>query len=995
MIKPGRITSYSRALAPASLLAALLAVLPAMLVAQQPNDGRGNANGKSVTPASYFEWRSMGGSSISNDGKWVVYSLSPFLGSGELLVRSTKTTTEYRVPRGYNNRPRNKSGGVPAATAGGTYITPDSRFVVFGIDAPRDSVEAAYKAKKKPADQPKASMAIMDLSNNGQLTRIARVRSFRVPTKGNGAWVAYTPEPDTAKPKSDTTKKDPAKPDSAKKDSKKDTGSVVILRELRSGAELKINNVVSHTFTDDGSTFAYIVSTKDGAADGIFILPLEKLAAEKMATKATAVITGSGRYRSLVFDKPVKQVAFLTDKDEYTRNADSSKFALYYAKLDGTPARALVMPSVVGTGMQIPSGASISFTKDGKGVFFGIGPKPIELLPADSLTEKAVFDLWHWNDPYIQPSQKQGAGALREPWYQTIYWLDEGRWLKLGNDSAMDVRLSDNGKIGLATSVFPYRVRGMWGDLRTDVFLVDPRNGSWKLIKRAMEPTGGPVPQPGRGGGGGGAQLSPGGKYVLMFERYHWYSYDVALGRLVNLTEKIDAKFYDEEDDHPALPPADGIAGWTTDDDRVLIYDGNDIWEIDPTGAAPARNMTDGMGKAEKISFRLLPNFDRQDDDPYIDPKKPVMLSATNNETMASGIFRERIGGGGPPEKLLWGDKRYSINGKAKNSGEYVVTQQTFREFPDLWVGTSFDKLTRISDANPQQKDYRWGSAQIVHYTSTKGVPLKGVLFKPDGFDPSKKYPLMVHLYEIMSNNLHQYVVPRPSSGSVNLATYVSNGYLVLTPDIVYENGHPGQSALAAVVPAVQSLIDSGFVDPKRIGIEGYSWGAYEIAYMVTQTNIFAAASPGSLVANMISAYGGIRWGGGINRSMQYERTQSRIGATPWDRPDLYIENSPVFHVKNITTPILMQDNDEDGAVPWYQGIEYYIALRRLGKEIYFFSYNGEGHGLSYTANILDWDRRQWQFFDHLLRGGPRPEWMDKGIPFINKGRDQAWTDKW
>ena len=968
----------------------LLTLLPAVGATAQ--EGTGAASGKAVTPESYYEWMSIAGAAISSDGEWVVYTLSPYIGEGELVVRATEGTTEYRVPRGYISRP-SASTGFGGYRAPAARITADSKWVVFMIAPSEEEVEEARKAKKKPDDQPKSTLAILDLGS-GEVTRIPNVRSVSVPGEGPSV-IVYMPEPEKKEEEGEEKKEEEAKKEESdttkKEESEKATGSTIVLRDLGSGSETTIDNVTSRTFSDDGTLLGYIVSTEDGEGDGVFVRPLS-------GGEVTTVATGAGRYQSLTFDEEGDEVAFLSDKAEYGAKRDSALYSLYHAKLDGesTMATALVGPGDVGEEMIVSTSGSATFTKDGAGVRFGFGPEPVEPVPADSLQAGAVFDLWHYEDPYLQPAQKLQAQSLRNIWFDAIYWLDEGRWVRLGTESYNAVRLNEDATVGMATTNDPYLVRGMWGDTRTDVYLVDPRTGGATLVRKAMEPSGGPVPRPGRSGQGS-AFLSPGGKYVLMYERRHWHSYNVATGETVNLTEHMDVAFWNETDDHPALPGAYGFgaAGWTAGDEHLLLRDRFDIWAFDPTGATPARNVTEGMGRSDSTTFNLMaPSRFDPDAGPYIDPKEPFLLSATNIETKATGIFEDRIEGTNPPVQLVMGDMTISVSAKARDAGRYLVTKQTFRVYPDLWVGSSFDDLTRISNANPQQAGYRWGTAQLVHFTSRTGLPLKAVLYKPDGFDPSKKYPMMVHIYEIMTNGLHRYRSPRASGGSINISTFVSNGYLVLTPDIVYEDGHPGMSSVNAVLPAVEAMIDSGYVNPEAIGIEGYSWGGYESAFIVTKSDLFAAAAPGSPVSNMSSAWGGIRWGSGVNRSMQYERTQSRIGFTPWERPDLYIENSPTFHAQHIRTPILMQHNDDDGAVPWYQGIEYYIALRRMGAEIYFFNYNGSGHGLRRTKNVLDWDRRLWQFFDHHLRGAPKPDWMEHGVPFIHKGRDQAATTK-
>jgi len=324
---------------------------------------------------------------------------------------------------------------------------------------------------------------------------------------------------------------------------------------------------------------------------------------------------------------------------------------------------------------------------------------------------------------------------------------------------------------------------------------------------------------------------------------------------------------------------------------------------------------------------------------------------------------------------------------KARDADVTVFTEATFAEFPDLWVSdTKFTNPQKVSNANPQQADYIWGKAENIKYINGDGKVLTARLIKPENFDPSKKYPMMVYIYEELSNGLHQYSAPNVGT-SINITRYVSNGYVVLEPDIVYETGYPGPSAMKCVIPAINTVVAQGYIDPKRIGIQGHSWGGYQITYMITQTDIFRAVEAGASVSNMISAYGGIRWGTGMVREFQYEKTQSRIGSTPWDAPLQFIENSPIFWIERIHTPYLTIHNDADDAVPWYQGIEFNTAMRRLGKEAYMFSFNGEPHGLRNRDNMKYWTVHMDEFFDHYLLGKPRPEWMDKGVSYQERGK--------
>jgi dipeptidyl aminopeptidase/acylaminoacyl peptidase len=395
--------------------------------------------------------------------------------------------------------------------------------------------------------------------------------------------------------------------------------------------------------------------------------------------------------------------------------------------------------------------------------------------------------------------------------------------------------------------------------------------------------------------------------------------------------------------------------------------------------------VTDSAGRRANTVLRLV---DLDPDDRFINPAEPLLLRAFDDETKASGFYEDRLDATVAPRRIVMGDLAYGTPIKARRDAQLVLTRGTFTDFPDLYTGRSLTALSRISEGNPQQSQFKWGSVELVRWNSADGVPLKGLLYKPADFDPAKKYPMIAYFYEQLSNNLNAYVPPG-GRNVVNPTHYTSNGYLVFEPDIHYETGYPGPSAFKSIVPGVQSIVARGFVDPKGIGIQGQSWGGYQALYIVTQTPLFRAAMTGAPVADMFSAYGGIRWQSGLARAFQYEHTQSRIGGSIWEKPMRYMENSPLFWADRITTPVMIMSNDGDGSVPWYQGIEMFVAMRRLGKEVYLVNYNGDEHNPTKRANQKDVAMRMQQFFDHHLRGAAAPEWMVKGIPFKQKGRDQ------
>jgi hypothetical protein len=512
----------------------------------------------------------------------------------------------------------------------------------------------------------------------------------------------------------------------------------------------------------------------------------------------------------------------------------------------------------------------------------------------------------------------------------------------------------------------------MWNPGVADVFLIDPTTGK---RTRLLEHT------------DGSASLSAGAKYVMIFDDGQWSSYNIATGKKTDLTSGVKGIRFDQETHStPDEPNAWGIAGWTKDDASVLIYDRFDIWQMDPTGVKAPVNLTQGLGRRENMTLRLI-QLERDPEERFIDPAKTVWLRAFDEDTKESGYYRTTFAAPRAPEKVLMGPYNYGQPTKAKNAEMFMYTRSTAVEFPNLWVGPTLTNVHKISDANPWQSEYNWLTAEKVEWLSSDGVPLQGILYKPENFDPNKKYPLIAYFYEDLSDGLHNYEAPN-GRNVINATHYASNGYLIFKPDIYYKEGYPGLSALNSIVPGVQSLIAKGFVDPKALGLQGQSWGGYQIAYMITRTNLFAAAMAGAPVANMTSAYGGIRWGSGANRSMQYENGQSRIGKNIWEAQQLYIENSPLFYLPAVTTPLFMMHNDMDDAVPWYQGIEMFIGLRRLGKEVYMINYNNDVHNPASRANQKDVAMRMQQFFDNKLKGMPAPEWMVKGIPAKDKGKD-------
>ena len=957
----------------------LLLALSAAAVAQTAN--------KPITQDIYDSWRALTGPSLSQDGKWTAYTAGPVVGEGDLVVRATSGTTEFKVSRGYTGRPQMQPNADSTSifNAAPSQFSADSRFVAFLQYAPKAQYDAASRAGRgrgAAAAQPRNNLGLVSLPD-GQVTIIPKVRSFRL-TRDGGKYIAYMLESDSATPSGGGgggggrggrggggAAGAAATTTGGAGGSRRDPGFTLVLRELATGTETRIDDVSAYTMDDAEKFLAYTTSSPDSTKPGAF--------ARQLATgTTTTLLAGKGNFRSLVLDRKGTQAAFVSDHADAA--SSKPKFSLYMSVLSGgkgqtAPAAAteVVASSQLSAGLLVSDRGAVSFTREGSSLLFAVAKPQADTIPADSLADKAVYDLWHWQDQVINPVQKFNAARERNKTYQAIYQPLTRKALRLSDDTLDRAQVSDNGKVALGLSTSPYSIDAGWGEGGTDVYLIDANTGARTLILKRTKQQ---------------ATLSAFAKYVAYFQEGAWQARNIATGKTVNLTSSLkDTHFFDEELATDAEEPRPfGIMGWTKDDARLLVYDKFDVWELDPTGVAAPINVTAGAGRKADVTYRLALT-DREE--PGIDATQPLLLSALNHETKESGYWRAKLGASAPPEKLVMGPRAYTALAKARKADMYEMRQSTYGEYNDLYVGADIGQTTKVSELNPQEKSIPRGTVELVSWLNGDGIKIQGMVYKPAGFDPNKKYPMLVTFYEKLSDGLHSYTAPT-GRNAINPLVYNSLGYVVFMPDIIYTIGQPGPSAAKCILPGVQMLISKGYIDAKHIGIEGQSWGGYQSAYLITVTNMFAAAAPNAAVVNMTSAYDGIRWESGIARQGQYEHGQSRIGGSLWEYPERFIENSPLFHLDRVTTPIMWMENDADGAVPWYQGIEFYLAMRRLKKEAYMITYNGEGHNPSKRANQKDIDMKMQQFFANKLQGAPAPEWMTHGIPNIEKGRDQV-----
>jgi dipeptidyl aminopeptidase/acylaminoacyl peptidase len=900
---------------------------------------------KPLTHSVYDNWKEIPYKAITPDGNYAAFTVNPQDGDGKVVFYNLKTNAQDSVKR-----------------AETIFLSFDSKHAVFKIKAQQKLVKELRRQKKKKEDLPKDSLGIYSFVSR-KTEKISEVKSFKIPEKAGG-WVAYQKE---------AAKEEKPKPDAPKKTKKikkntDDNGYSLVLKNLNDNKEISFGYVKDYSFAKYGQGLLFSSTGNDSTMKaGAYWYNLS-------TQQLTLLHEGKPKfkYKGLSISEDGAQVAFLVDTD--TTKALVRHFKLHHWKNGDVAARFLDAENSLALPMNwlVSENYTPVFSNDGSKLFFGSAPTPV-VQDTTLLTEEIVnVEVWGGADPLIYPQQNKQLDNEKKRSYLVALDLKENKVIQLGSKEIPDMQLGDEGNASLVLgeSNVPYRKMITWdASAFNDAYIFDLKNQQQKIVAQKVK---------------GQFSLSPKANYVYWFSATDtaWFAYAVTTEKTVKLSGTLNVKLADEENDVPDYPSSYGSAGWLKNDESFLAYDRYDIWSLDPQNKRAPLNLTK-IGRQEKTVLRYIK---LDEEERFIDPDKELLLSAFNETTRASGYYKLSLKDG-KLTKLLLDNFRYGGTIKARNSNQLLFTRQSFREFPDVWsADVNLAGAKKISEANPQMKNYLWGSVEVVSWTSLDNIPLQGLLYKPEGFDPTKKYPMVVNFYEKNSENLHAHNAPFPHRSTINQTVYTSNGYLVFIPDVVYKIGFPGESAKNCILPGVTALIAKGFVDEKNIGIQGHSWGGYQIAYLVTRTNIFKAAEAGAIVANMISAYGGIRWESGLARMFQYEHTQSRIGGTLWQKPMHFIENSPIFFADKIETPLLLLHNDADGAVPWYQGIEMYLALRRLDKPVWMLNYNGEPHWPLKRENRMDFQVRMMQFFDYQLKGAPMPDWMKHGVPAIEKG---------
>jgi len=879
-----------------------------------------------------MKFRQVQSPSISEDGSWVTHAAVPDRGDPEVFVYTTNGKITHVIPGAKN----------PVFSRDGNWI------------AAVRTVPAAELIKSKPDKEkkPKAGMVLLNTAT-GEQTPFDNVKSFKF--SNDNKWLIYH----SAKVgKSDSDKEK--------------NGTTLHLMSLDQKSTTSLSFVTKYAMDSVSSHLAYVVADTNGMGNGVYTLNLS----DPQSDAANLYRDSAAWADYLSWNNRTGQLAFLAGVTQEKEKKEETQLFLWSP--GEKKATVALNDGDLADGWKIHHTNSLKWTIDGNRLFLGIKPiseiiqteeeKPDSLMDLfsteDILTGRTV-DVWHWNDPYINPNQKKRWKTEKDRTYTGLFYPPEGKFISLANREMPELRISESDNYLLGSSNVPYATRVTWEGRINDYYLVDLKTGEKKLVVGEQEHT---------------VSLSPDGKFLVYYSKGDWHLVKTSTLESKNLTETLDVSFADEDWDYPAENPGYRGVEWLDESKAVLLYDKYDIWQFSTTGDAPVC-LTDGKGREVKYQYRVKKlNRDKR----FLNPGETLYLTAYHDMKKHTALYSMKAGIPGVTP-VFEEDKKYTLIASAKEADKLVFTRQSYTEFPDLWVTDSkFRKPLKLSDVNPQTANFAWGETELVEWSSMDGTPLQGILIKPGNYEPGKKYPVLVYYYRFFSNRLYDFnqvaVNHRPC-----FPYYASNGYAIFLPDIRFDIGNPGYSATKCLVPGVQKIIDMGVADPEAICLHGHSWSGYQTAFAITQTDMFTCAIAGAPVSNMTSAYSGIRWGTGLARQFQYEKSQSRIGGNLWESRDKYIENSPVFFADRINTPLLIMFGDVDDAVPWYQGIELYLAMRRLEKDCVFLQYRDEPHHPKKYANKLDYTIRFKEYLDHYLKGQPAPEWIETGVPYKGK----------
>ncbi|HEX3748228.1 MAG TPA: prolyl oligopeptidase family serine peptidase [Bryobacteraceae bacterium] len=900
-----------------------------------------------LLPADYGKWETLGAGTLSPDGKWLAYEVRRTSGDGELRLSPVEGGKTQVV-----------------AFCSAAAFSADSRWLACTATV-SDSEQEKLRKAKKPIQ---TKLATVDLST-GAVATVDEVQSFAF--AGAGPYLAFRKYPPTpAAEAAGNAAAGGARGGRAGRggsdgESPRDPiGSVMLVRDLATGVDTTFGSVTNYSWQDKGSNLAMTIGVEGRTGNAIQVF-------NPHSGSLRVLDNGPAVFTALTWRKESSDLAALRS----VKNPDydgESNVALAWKNLGDK------LTTKVDAPQRILSTRTPQWSEDGATVYVGIAPWPKKIEVKKSDDDPATVEVWHWQDVNVISEQKLTAARDRDRNAPAAWHLATGKLVELSTNVKEDIRLPHTGTRALALDGVPYENEGMFGRSFVDVYKVDLDTGARVEVAKHLIP---PV------------EFSPAGRYAMNFREGDFWVYDLESGASHNITKDAKISLTNKENDYPvSQKPAYGVAGWTPGDRSAIVYDTNDLWEIAADGSGKLKRLTDSA--AEDIRYRYLRlsatggggrgGRGGGGGNEAIDLEKPVYLSMEGRWTKKTGYS---VLENGKVDRLVYEDKAVRGLEKAKDAAVLLYQAGAWDESPNFFAGSNLKSARKVSDTNPFASEYAWGKSELIDYKNSQGDRLQGALYYPANYEKGKQYPMIVQIYEIESNQLHNWLAPSERS-TYNATIWTEHGYFVFRPDIVFKPRLPGFSALDCVTSGVKKVLERGMVDAKHIGLTGHSWGGYETTFIVTHSGLFAAGAVGGALTNLSSSVGEIYWNSGAPETNHVEVSQERMQVPLYEDPESYIKNSSTFVANKLAAPLLMEVGDHDGASDWHQDIEFYNAARRAGKPCVMLVYEGENHSVAQKANQIDYHRRINAWFDHYLKGAPAEDWMVKGVSVLERERE-------
>ena len=910
---------------------------------------------KVLTIEDYARWRSIDANRISGDGNYVVYGLRHGNALDPKPVLHVLRLADNHLEQ------------IPNATQ--PALSDDSRWVAYFVELPFEEAR-----KLREGSRPVTRKAqLMDLRTGVKRTW-DDVQSFAFARGSRHLLVRRRQQDARAKHR----------------------GVDALLHDLRSGADQLLGSVNEASFNRSGDLLAYTVDAVQRDANGLVVLDLRNGRAHPLDDDTLT-------YSRLTWNENGTALAVLKGNDASGKREKVNSLLAFpdvNAALAATtkPIPALLTSATAGLPAEwvVSEKRELQWSANGRLVFVGTKEQraAVDTMELKKGTDElADVDVWNTKDLRIQSVQISRADADRSFTYRGAFDVGTGRFITLADSTIREIELTADGRWAIGRDERAYI--SDYERPSADLYRINTATGERTLIARKQIT------------GSNGTHLfgtSPDGRFFLYWRDNQFQLYNLDAGTSTALIKQSDLSFVNQEFDHPGPRPPYGVGGWTKDGKGVVLLHRYDMWLAPLDGNAP-KNLTGGAGAKDDIRFRYSNPRSTEGMGPVeraqalaIDLSKPQLLSAYGQWTKQSGFYEQR---NGQVKPLVYEAASFSSPTKAAAADRYLFTRESFTEFPDLRVaGPDLQASRKITDVNPQQADFAWGRRMLVDYTNSKGVRLQAVLTLPDDYRPGEKRPMLVQFYEKMSQNLHRHAAPSFMGSMNSIPTEaVSRGYLTLHPDVHFNTRTSHSDMLECVEAATRKVIELGYADPARIGVQGHSYSGQGVAFIGTRSKLFAAIGMGAGVSDMTSDFSH-NWGwsyqvqgrDGSNAIEYYLYTQGRQATNPWDDPELYRFESGRTHVREAVAPFLIMHGTADVTVAFQEALGFYNALRFNGKSAVLLAYPGEGHGLRGLANRRDLTIRYFQFFDHYLRGAPAARWMTEGVPFLEKDlrRDAA-----